>query len=64
MKKWISVVRLMNEGEVDMPLRFSYDKFRSLRAVCLRESKSEKSDYIYEPHFFNGNVMIIKTRKS
>ena len=63
LRKWVSIIRLIDEGEVDMPLKFKYENFLSFKTVCLRESKSPKSEYSYSPHYFGGNVLIIKTRK-
>lgn len=63
LKKWVAIIRLMHEGEVDMPLKFKYENFLSFKTVCLRESKSPKSEYRYIPHYFGGNVLIIKVRK-
>lgn len=61
--KWTSIIRLIAEGEVDMPLKFKYEKYLSFKAVCLRETKNHKSVFKYIPHYFGGNVMVIKTRK-
>lgn len=63
LRKWVSIIRLIDEGEVDMPLKFKYENFLSFKTVCLRESKSPKSEYNYIPHYFKGNVLIIKARK-
>lgn len=63
MKKWTPIIRLMDEGEVDMPLKFKYENFLSFKYVCLRESKKPSSKFTYHPHYFGGNVLIIKTRK-
>ena len=63
LRKWVSIIRLIDEGEVDMPLKFKYENFLSFKTVCLRESKSPKSEFSYSPHYFGGNVLIIKTRK-
>ncbi|MBQ3022899.1 MAG: hypothetical protein IJD91_06235 [Clostridia bacterium] len=64
LKKWVILIRLMQEGEVDMPLRFKYDNFLSLKAICIRETKKADSEFMYSPHYSDGNVLIIKTRKS
>lgn len=64
LKKWVAIIRLMDEGEVDMPLKFKYENFLSFKTVCLRESKSPKSEFTYNPHYFKGNVLIIKTKKN
>ena len=63
LRKWVSIIRLIDEGEVDMPLKFKYENFLSFKTVCLRESKSPQSEYSNRPHYFGGNVLIIKTRK-
>ena len=54
----------MEEGEVDMPLKFKYENFLSLKCVCIRETKNPKSEFMYSPHYYGGNVLIIKTKKS
>ena len=64
LKKWTSIIRLIEEGEVDMPLKFKYENFLSLKCVCIRETKNPKSEFMYSPHYYGGNVLIIKTKKS
>lgn len=63
LKKWTPIIRLMQEGEVDMPLKFKYENFLSFKYVCIRESKKPQSEFTYSPHYFGGNVLIIKKRK-
>ena len=63
MKKWTTVIKLMKEGEVDMPLDFDYDTYQSLKVVCLRLSKDPKSRYAYVPRFRKGKVKIFKSVK-
>lgn len=64
MKRWTPIIRLMREGEVDMPLKFKYENFLSLKYVCIRESKKPESEFTYSPHYFGGNVFIVKKRKN
>jgi hypothetical protein len=62
-KKWTTIIRLMKEGAIDMPLKFKYETFLSLKYVCLRENKKEDSPYRYIPSYSNGNVTITKIRR-
>jgi hypothetical protein len=64
LKKWTPIIRLMQEGEVDMPLKFKYENFLSLKYVCIRESKKPQSEFTYSPHYSNGSVFIVKSRKN
>lgn len=64
MKRWTPIIRLMREGEVDMPLKFKYENFLSLKYVCIRESKKKESEFTYGPHYSGGNVFIVKKRKN
>lgn len=63
MKRWTPIIRLIREGEVDMPLKFKYEDFLSLKFVCLRESKKTESKFVYRTHYSNGNVVITKSLK-
>jgi hypothetical protein len=63
MKKWTTVIKLMKEGEVDMPLKFTYDTYMSFKSVCLRLSKDPNSKYAYVPRYRKGSVTVIKSLK-
>ena len=56
------MIRNLPEGANEMPLKFQYPEYNSLKASCIRESSYE-TEYNYIPSYKKGKVTITKIKK-
>lgn len=61
-KSWTKLIRSLSEGVNEMPVKFLYENFLSLKAVCLRENTYD-SEFYYTPRYQDGRVTIIISRR-
>lgn len=61
-KEWTKLIRNLPEGANEMPLRFRYPDYHSLKSCCFRESHYE-TEFNYIPSFKSGVVTVTKIRK-